>query len=50
MKDQWKGFALSITVGLIMGGGISAAIGERNQQIEVARLEKQIVEVKEDEE
>jgi len=49
MKDQWKGFALSIAVGLIMGGGIAAAIGERNLQIEVERLEEQIQEVEDNE-
>ena len=40
MKDQWKGFALSLAVGLIMGGGIAAAVGERNLQKAEARLEK----------
>jgi len=50
MKDSWKGFALSVAVGLILGGGAAAAIGERNLQIEVARLERQIDEVKADEE
>ena len=42
MKDQWKGFALSIAVGLILGGGLATAIGERNLQAEATRIHARI--------
>jgi hypothetical protein len=42
MKDNWKGFALSLAVGLIMGGGVAAAVGERNLQAESARIHERI--------
>ncbi len=48
MKDQWKGFALSMAVGLIMGGGAAMAVGSHNLAIAVERLEGQIEEVKGD--
>ena len=27
MMKEWKGFALSVCIGLIMGGGVTSAIG-----------------------
>ncbi len=48
MKDQWKGFALSLAVGLIMGGGVTMAIGSHNLNVAVERLEEQIEDVKND--
>lgn len=50
MKDNWKGFALSICIGLILGGGVSTAIGSANLAAVKAELQKEIDEVKEDEE
>ncbi len=45
MKDQWKGFALSLAVGLIMGGGATMAVGSHNLSTAVKRLEEQIEKV-----
>ena len=50
MKDNWKGFALSICIGLILGGGVSTAIGSANLSAVKVELQEEIDEVKEDEE
>ena len=39
MKDQWKGYALSIAVGLIMGGGTTMAVS--SAKIESVKVELQ---------
>ena len=49
MKDNWKGFALTLCVGLILGGGVTAAIGETNLRAESARINKRIDKVEADE-
>ncbi len=45
MKDV-KGFLLAAAVGLIMGGGLSAAVGSHNLAVAVERFEKEIIEVR----
>jgi len=50
MKDNWKGFALSIAVGLILGGGASAAISSAKIERVRVELQDEIDEVEADEE